>query len=403
LDRREPAQSFVTGTLGIVGALALGGGAVFLALTDSDASLPAPPAGGVTVVYRTPPSEPAGAKGLTLASLGPLWHEGRRGDFGAALPLRSRGGLTAAPRRAARATPEDIALYWQSAPLADKTPGLSGRPYAMAPAVVFAAAPAAPDTVAVARAGKPASLAQAFAPHELSRNVKLARAVATDRDVTGSIDRAATQPARMRLASLGPEPDAGALDDAQPVRAAVYDISARTVYLPNGERLEAHSGLGAMLDDPRSVRVRMRGVTPPNVYRLKMRERLFHGVPAIRLVPEDEDAMFHRAGMLAHTYMLGPNGQSNGCVSFRDYPRFLAAFKRGEVDRMVVVTKLDRPPRFDGHDAVLARLRQDQATGRRLAYSGDADGGSEGRGIASSFTNWLSRLTGSRKSNARAD
>ena len=31
---------------------------------------------------------------------------------------------------------------------------------------------------------------------------------------------------------------------------AVYDISAHTVYLPDGTRLEAHSGLGSRLDDP---------------------------------------------------------------------------------------------------------------------------------------------------------
>jgi hypothetical protein len=47
--------------------------------------------------------------------------------------------------------------------------------------------------------------------------------------------------------------------------------------------------------------------------------------------------MYGRAGILAHTYMLGPNGQSNGCVSFKDYNKFLQAFLRGEVDRMVVV------------------------------------------------------------------
>src|SRR5665647_2846493 len=44
-------------------------------------------------------------------------------------------------------------------------------------------------------------------------------------------------------------------------RTAVYDLSARTVYLPNGEKLEAHSGLGDKLDDPQYVRVRMRGPT----------------------------------------------------------------------------------------------------------------------------------------------
>ncbi len=120
-------------------------------------------------------------------------------------------------------------------------------------------------------------------------------------------------------------------------RTAVYDISARTVFLPSGEKLEAHSGLGDKLDDPKYVNVRMRGPTPPNVYELTLREQLFHGVRAIRLNPVDESKMHGRDGMLAHTYMLGPNGDSNGCVSFRDYNKFLQAFLRGEVDRLVVV------------------------------------------------------------------
>jgi type VI secretion system (T6SS) effector TldE1-like protein len=129
-------------------------------------------------------------------------------------------------------------------------------------------------------------------------------------------------------------------------RTAVYDISAHTVYLPNGERLEAHSGLGEKMDNPQYTKVRMRGPTPPNVYTLTLREEIFHGVRAIRLNPVDEDKMHGRAGMLAHTYMLGPNGQSNGCVSFRDYNKFLRAFLKGQVDRMVVVAALPRPPRM---------------------------------------------------------
>ena len=44
---------------------------------------------------------------------------------------------------------------------------------------------------------------------------------------------------------------------------AVYDISARTVYLPDGTRSEAHSGYGNKLDDPRYVNERMVGPTPP--------------------------------------------------------------------------------------------------------------------------------------------
>jgi Protein of unknown function (DUF2778) len=123
-------------------------------------------------------------------------------------------------------------------------------------------------------------------------------------------------------------------------RTAIYDIAARTVYLPNGLRLEAHSGLGSHLDDPRYVNTKMRGPTPPNVYSLTLRERLFHGVRALRLVPTDDGKMFGRAGILAHSYMLGPSGQSNGCVSFRNYPAFLSAYLKGEVDRLVVVDHL---------------------------------------------------------------
>jgi hypothetical protein len=139
---------------------------------------------------------------------------------------------------------------------------------------------------------------------------------------------------------------------------AVYNITARTVTLPSGERLEAHSGLGEGLDDPRLVNVRMRGPTPPGTYDLTEREALFHGVRAIRLTPVGgNDAVYGRVGLLAHTYMLGPRGDSNGCVSFRDYDRFLQAFLRGEVQRLVVVSGTqDPPPAFaDGGRTQLAR------------------------------------------------
>jgi hypothetical protein len=137
-------------------------------------------------------------------------------------------------------------------------------------------------------------------------------------------------PAQIKPAPT-PEPDG---------RTAVYDIAAHTVYLPNGEKLEAHSGLGDKLDDPRYVSVKDRGATPPNVYDLALREELFHEVRALRLIPVGGDNMFGRDGILAHSYMLGANGQSNGCVSFKDYPAFLHAYLRGEVDRLVVVPHL---------------------------------------------------------------
>jgi len=39
--------------------------------------------------------------------------------------------------------------------------------------------------------------------------------------------------------------------------------------------------------------------------------------------------------------MLGPNGDSNGCVSFRNYDAFLQAYLRGEVKRLAVVARLN--------------------------------------------------------------
>ncbi|MBV9394534.1 MAG: DUF2778 domain-containing protein [Methylobacteriaceae bacterium] len=157
------------------------------------------------------------------------------------------------------------------------------------------------------------------------------------------------QPSGQALAYANPEdgavkPSPGALSNAVAPASdkftAIYDISARTVYLPNGTRLEAHSGLREYLDDPRYVNVRMHGATPPATYELKLRESLFHGVRALRLTPIDSN-VFGRAGLLAHTYMLGPNGDSNGCVSFKDYDAFLQAYLRGEVKRLTVVARLN--------------------------------------------------------------
>jgi hypothetical protein len=153
-------------------------------------------------------------------------------------------------------------------------------------------------------------------------------------------------PGRITLASLDPS---GGFSGNGPNLAslgydnltAVYDISARAVYMPNGSRLEAHSGLGSVMDDPGHVNERNVGATPPNVYDLKLRERLFHGVEALRMVPVGTNDTLGRSGLLAHSYMLGPNGDSNGCVSIKNYDRFLSAFKNGEIKRLVVVPSLN--------------------------------------------------------------
>jgi hypothetical protein len=152
-------------------------------------------------------------------------------------------------------------------------------------------------------------------------------------------------PARMTLASLAPD---GGLLGARPNLAslgydnltAVYDISARAVYMPDGSKLEAHSGLGSLMDDPGHVSERNVGATPPNVYDLKPRERLFHGIQALRMIPAGDNGTLGRSGLLAHGYMLGPNGDSNGCVSIRNYEAFLKAFSNGEIKHLVVVPSL---------------------------------------------------------------
>jgi Protein of unknown function (DUF2778) len=153
-------------------------------------------------------------------------------------------------------------------------------------------------------------------------------------------------PARITLASLAP--DGGLLSERPDLTSlgydnvtAVYDIAARAVYLPDGSKLEAHSGFGHLKDDPEHVSERDVGATPPNVYDLKPRERLFHGIPALRMIPVSGSAALGRSGLLAHGYMLGPDGDSNGCVSIKNYEKFLKAFQNGEIRRLVVVASLN--------------------------------------------------------------
>lgn len=190
---------------------------------------------------------------------------------------------------------------------------------------------------------RPAELAQLTAPPPRASRERIASAAVTD----GPFDRLFGRRDTDLTMAYAPA-DGGVLNNGQskplgrgPTNdnfTAVYDISARVVYMPDGTILEAHSGLRDKLDDPRYVHVKMHGATPPHTYDLTPREALFHGVEAIRMIPVGgEDAIFGRTGILAHSYMLGPNGDSNGCVSFRDYDAFLRAYKRGLVKRLVVV------------------------------------------------------------------
>ncbi len=79
-------------------------------------------------------------------------------------------------------------------------------------------------------------------------------------------------------------------------------------------------------------------MTSPCAKRCSMASRRFASSPV-----GGPQKIHGRVGLLAHAYMLGKRGDSNGCVSFKDYRRFLAAFKRGEVKRLVLVPRLEKP------------------------------------------------------------
>jgi hypothetical protein len=134
-----------------------------------------------------------------------------------------------------------------------------------------------------------------------------------------------------QLASLPPQPksDPGIFDKlfgdpdraakavlAANPNAALYDIAKRAVYLPGGEKLEAHSGF---------------------------REKPFHGVRALRMKPVGNGNMYNRDGILAHSYLLGEAGGSNGCISVRDYDKFLQAYEEGKFNQIIVLRSADEP------------------------------------------------------------
>lgn len=129
-------------------------------------------------------------------------------------------------------------------------------------------------------------------------------------------------------------------------RIAVYVIEDAVVHMPNGEKLRAHSGRGNMRDNPKYVHVKNMGPTPPNVYKLRMREARFHGVEAIRMNPVGDAKMYNRDGFLTHTFLLRRRGDSSGCVVFEDYNRFLNAYKRGHVQTLIVVPSMRDLPKY---------------------------------------------------------
>lgn len=148
----------------------------------------------------------------------------------------------------------------------------------------------------------------------------------------GILDKLFADPDRAAKAVLAANPN-----------TALYDIAKRVVYLPDGHKLEAHSGYGQWIDDPESVHRKDVGVTPPNVYAVSFREKPFYGVRALRMKPVGSGNMYGRDGILAHSYLLGDGGASNGCISVRNYDRFLKAYEDGKFNQIIVLRSADEP------------------------------------------------------------
>lgn len=294
------------------------------------------------------------------------------GSFGGQRLLQAGLQRADMPERVMQALASASPLPAQEPPLvlaaAQPAQPMPASPLAMPPAEPIAIAPQASSTIAKdvpLPMRRPADLKlpgaaepPAIALRQPTRRSKVAAAPAApaedNRSFFQKLFGAPQQPNGPAMAYAAPEDDAvdrsrgrrlspslgPAVSTAQ--GTAIYDISAKVVHMPNGERLEAHSGLGDKMDDPRYVHIRMHGATPPHTYTLTEREALFHGHRALRMHPVGgSGAIYGRAGLLTHPYLLGPNGDSNGCVSFKDYNRFLQAYLRGEVKRLVVVASLN--------------------------------------------------------------
>jgi hypothetical protein len=333
--RRSLTRTFVLGT-----GFMLCASAALLMYEFSDNGMP--------TTRRAPATPAVGSAAPTPAASMPSLEQNAESFLKSSLSLARVCADSCPP---SLSTTIDTEILGQFAPrpvMPAETPFPTGAPYEKAVAKLRAELAVRPGatTPPAASAPVPAVPPPSVAP--------LPRAVAKEAAPlpASRLDRPAPSEAPVAVASLPaestPVPPASRPVPAAPAAVigrhdavAVYDISAATVYLPDGEKLEAHSGLGPWVDDPRYAYERNVGPTPPNVYNLVMRKGRFHGVEALRLLPANGENKYGRVGLLAHTYLLrGRPAESNGCVAFKDYSRFLAAFKRGSVKRMIVVPSL---------------------------------------------------------------
>jgi len=326
--------------LGAAGASALAAAAIYLPLPQGRSAM-------------APELRSSIAAPLRELDIAPTWHEewtqlvgtvgvGLRGADTAWIP---EGGLSTL---LARRFPSAADVRLPSLDVA--TPMPPARPDGIAREDIVRQDTARQDTVRQDTVREDAAR-QAFARQDVTRQ-DVARADALRATVVR------TTPVAPQIAALPPQPksEPGIFDKlfGDPDRAAkaviaanpktvLYDIARRAVYMPDGERLEAHSGLGQFMDDPQSIERKDVGVTPPNVYAVSFREKPFHGVRALRMKPIGNGNMYGRDGILAHSYLLGEAGGSNGCISVRDYYKFLQAYEAGKFDRIIVVRSVDEP------------------------------------------------------------
>jgi hypothetical protein len=316
------------------------------AISDAFAALPEPPP--VISAPATVPSGPLLSFADRFAAAAPQGEASRSEapKLAEASPRIEAPKLAEAPQRVATPKLAEVPRRFEMPKLAEAAKPKENP----APAQVASLAPAARPTETSA-AKSPAAAVRDMAQRAKAAVMSIASADKPSiveklwgkAPSHGSLMSYASADASI-TASIAPAQQNPALGGSAPYdrSTAVYDISAHMVYLPDGTKLEAHSGLGSKLDDPSSARIRMHGVTPPHIYELTPREALFHGVPALRLNPiGGEDAIYGRSGLLAHTFMLGPNGDSNGCVSFRDYNAFLNAYRNQGIKRLAVVARVE--------------------------------------------------------------
>ncbi|MCJ2037058.1 DUF2778 domain-containing protein [Methylobacterium sp. J-068] len=322
----------------LAAALILGGGLLYTAVTGitpwsrPPAPLPSPtPLDAAAATSRAAGSEASeSAAPSEMAATAP--------DVAATPPDESPG----AERAEAPVSPSETATYAAApdpAVPADAPPPSAPAPAVLASRLVPLPVPRPPEF----RSGRSAATDYRAVARRAPRVSAAPPPPEDDRSFVEKlfgIERA--EPPRLAYAALETKPVENVFRRALNVvpggGVAVYDIRAKVVTLPNGEKLEAHSGLGASMDDPGHVHVRMKGPTPVGTYDISEREQPFHGVRALRLHPVGgPEAVHGRVGLLAHTYMLGASGASNGCVSFKDYDKFLQAYLRGEIQRLVVV------------------------------------------------------------------